>query len=327
MKSTHLLVHIILLSIISSSNVYNHGIGGDTLVYYGDNRTTTMRELVYEYRDLNVLSCFDPMRSIVTQAVKSRGKSKIDAYIRLEFDDIKKHDVICSPMQEFYVANTNSWVPAHQLQVGDMLATYRAECQEIKQVALFENRMKVYSIEVEHTHTFFVGYYGVLTHNMFFPWTLTWGLSIPFGMGSAAAGGAAGSFFGPASIIGGIVVGGVAGVIGHVVGCNKPARYRVEFDRDIRAICNQSEKAKENKNSEAQAPGRPTKDDGYQPPKKWEGEKVRHPKTGQYGWPDNRGEVWVAAGPKGHGGPHWDVVDKNGKHRNVVPGGRIRGQE
>ena len=36
-----------------------------------------------------------------------------------------------------------------------------------------------------------------------------------------------------------------------------------------------------------------------------------------------RGGVWVPTGsadaPLSHGGPHWDVVDKHGNHRNVRP--------
>ncbi len=70
----------------------------------------------------------------------------------------------------------------------------------------------------------------------------------------------------------------------------------------------------------------PTENDGYTPPKKWDGEKVRHPKTGQYGYPDKDGNIWVPTGPGqlAHGGPHWDVVNPKGRHRNILPGGRER---
>lgn len=74
-------------------------------------------------------------------------------------------------------------------------------------------------------------------------------------------------------------------------------------------------------------PAKPTEKDGFIPPKKWEGQKVRHPETGQYGWPDKGGRIWVPSGPYGHGGPHWDVVDEDGEHINVLPGGKIRGDD
>ena len=77
--------------------------------------------------------------------------------------------------------------------------------------------------------------------------------------------------------------------------------------------------------SGAQAPGKPTEEDGFIPPKRWDGKKIRHPKTDQYGWSDKGGNVWVPSGPNGHGGPHWDVQDKDGDYDNVLPGGKIRG--
>lgn len=55
--------------------------------------------------------------------------------------------------------------------------------------------------------------------------------------------------------------------------------------------------------------------------------KVQNPNGPGYGWPDENGSVWVPSGPKGHGGPHWDVEHKDGGYDNVVPGGKIRGKK
>ncbi|MBS1987038.1 hypothetical protein JST99_03865 [Candidatus Dependentiae bacterium] len=55
--------------------------------------------------------------------------------------------------------------------------------------------------------------------------------------------------------------------------------------------------------------------------------KVKHPKTGQEGWLDHKGNVWVptGTGPEAHGRPHWDVMSHDGKsHRNVLPSDKIR---
>ena len=76
---------------------------------------------------------------------------------------------------------------------------------------------------------------------------------------------------------------------------------------------------------DVQAPGKPTEQDGYYPPKKWDGKKVKNPKGPGYGWPDKDGNIWVPTGPKGHGGPHWDVqVPRGRSYRNVLPGGKER---
>lgn len=91
-----------------------------------------------------------------------------------------------------------------------------------------------------------------------------------------------------------------------------------------------TESHQKNKNADAQAPGKPTSNDGYGPPKNWDGKKVKHPKTGQYGYPDKNRNIWVPTGPGSlaHGGPHWDVVSKDGKkHRNILPGGHERGKK
>jgi RHS repeat-associated protein len=82
-----------------------------------------------------------------------------------------------------------------------------------------------------------------------------------------------------------------------------------------------------NESSDAQAPGMPTSEDGYECPKKWDGKKVKSPNGRGYGWPDNKGNVWVPTGPGSgaHGGPHWDVQKPGGGYINVYPGGRTRG--
>lgn len=75
----------------------------------------------------------------------------------------------------------------------------------------------------------------------------------------------------------------------------------------------------------AQAPGMPTAEVGYCPPKKWDGKKVKVEKgkcAGMYGYPDKRGKIWVPTGVGGraHRGPHWDVQYPNGTdHDNVLP--------
>jgi len=46
----------------------------------------------------------------------------------------------------------------------------------------------------------------------------------------------------------------------------------------------------------AQAPGKPLKENGFVPPKNWDGKKEKHPKTGQYGWKDKKENIWVPTG-------------------------------
>lgn len=75
----------------------------------------------------------------------------------------------------------------------------------------------------------------------------------------------------------------------------------------------------------AKAPGKPSSSEGFLDPDSGE-EWVRNPNGAGYGWKAGNGEVWVPTGGKAaHGGEHWDVQNpRNGKHRNVYPGGTQR---
>jgi len=61
------------------------------------------------------------------------------------------------------------------------------------------------------------------------------------------------------------------------------------------------------KNKDAKAPGKPTEKDGFKTPKGkvGNGGKIeKHHRTGQYGWKDAKGNLWVPTGkgPLAHGG-------------------------
>ncbi|HLB43338.1 MAG TPA: polymorphic toxin type 37 domain-containing protein [Gammaproteobacteria bacterium] len=79
-------------------------------------------------------------------------------------------------------------------------------------------------------------------------------------------------------------------------------------------------------NGSSKSPGQPTENDGFVPKKNWDGRKIRNPNGPEYGWPDEKENVWVPTGPNGHGGPHWDVEHPDGSYENVFPGGKTRGQ-
>ena len=96
-----------------------------------------------------------------------------------------------------------------------------------------------------------------------------------------------------------------------------------------------NESTKEETDVQFPEPGKPGKDDGYEPPKKPpknadKNGRVPNPNGPGKGWLDANGDVWVPTGGKGsHGGEHWDVQTpgrggRRGKHRNVYPGGHVR---
>lgn len=85
--------------------------------------------------------------------------------------------------------------------------------------------LRMYALEIENTHTFFVGKYSILTHNIVLPLAASLGFTIPFG---SSATGTLGSFFGPVGMIGGFVIGGLVSVAFKVLYENRIHRYKTQ---------------------------------------------------------------------------------------------------
>ncbi|MBX9830708.1 hypothetical protein K2X40_02040 [Candidatus Babeliales bacterium] len=141
-------------------------------------------------------------------------------------------DLLCTPAQEFYLPNSNNWVPACQLKVGDVLKSDSVGSVAIMRIEFVNQPLTVYTLEVSKYHNFFVGKYFVLTHNMALPWEVTLGFSIPFG--SACTGGRLGGFFGPVGIVGGAVIGGLVGLLAEkIINKDKVQEYVAYFDTEL----------------------------------------------------------------------------------------------
>ena len=127
---------------------------------------------------------------VIHKKVVKAGKSVTKCFIRLAFDatctDNFSDDIVCTPTQEFYHADTHEWVPARKLHVGDKLLG-RNGPEAITHIQYVKQSRTVYAIEVEDTHTFFVGRRSILTHNMFLPGEFaTLAISLPASMVTAA---------------------------------------------------------------------------------------------------------------------------------------------
>ncbi|MCL4361556.1 polymorphic toxin-type HINT domain-containing protein [Candidatus Dependentiae bacterium] len=319
--------------ILFYTSLFGHGFSSETLI----KNSLTIKQICHNFDEENqkVLSYDLNAQQYKKRKIKSVGKSKANCYFRIGFDEYFNNDILCTPTQEFYVPSIKKWVPTFNLKVGDKLLTKSNQSIEITHLEFIKKSRKVYSIEVEKNHNFFVGRHFILTHNMLLPAALSIGIGSSFGAG-AAAGCTAGGWFGPVTFVGGAVVGGIVGVAIKVIKGNKIPEYKLVFNKEhigehFKNNANPKD-SKENpksdleKNNDAQAPGKPTENDGFIPKKNWDGKKVKNPNGPGYGWPDKKGKVWIPSGPNGHGCPHWDVEDPNGSYENIVPGGKIRGK-
>ncbi len=172
-----------------------------------------------------------------------------------------------------------------------------------------------------HDHTYIVGNYGIIAHNMALPELISVGTIVG---PTITSGTAIGGCFGPIALAGGVALGAAVGCIIKCFVDNTRTYYQLHFDIDTIARQLKDTILYEDA-QDAQAPGKPTENDGFIPKKNWDGKKVRHRRG--YGWPDRKGNIWIPSGHSGHGCPHWDVQKPNGDYENTVPGGRIRGQK
>jgi hypothetical protein len=196
--------------------IYGHGFASGTLVQLNNGSYQTIHTICSHalHNTVLVLSYDANISCNTNQHVKIGRRSKSNCYIRLGFDigfnGVSHDDIVCTPMQEFYVPKIDQWVPAYMLKRGDALLTKNMNAKPIAYIQFVPEPLRIYTLEIENSHTFFVGKYSVLTHNMFLPIAASLGFTVPFG---SVATGTAGSFFGPVGMIGGIVLGGVVSIV------------------------------------------------------------------------------------------------------------------
>ena len=244
--------------------------------------------------------CYDAQNNFVESAVIDAAHTTINRYVRIALAE----EVICAAVdQRIYDEKRDIWISVVSLKNGDVLSGHALA------IEMIEESIDVYMLSIAKHHNFLVSKIDLCVHN-FFPVAL-FGISVLFGGGAEFAG---------ISI-------GLAGLGGYLGYRWHKKNEQNEFVLSSMAFDKNAEFEDIYNLEDAQAPGMPTEEDGYHPPKKWDGKKKTHPINGKVGWPDKKGKIWVptGVGPNAHGGPHWDVQHPNGRdYDNVYPGGIIR---
>lgn len=232
---------------IFHAHVYGHGFGSDTLVTLLLQHKTAICgkiikqrmetaqtiEQIYQSpinRHTKAKSYNEQSHVATHQRVKAAGISCVNCYVRIECNNDSNNIIECSPLQTFYLVGSRQWIPAYQLEPGDILFSANPQGTQVSNVVLIEKPLRVYALEIKKLHTFLVGKDQVLTHNMFLEPSLFLSLGFAFGEG-AVAGGSAGSTFGPLAMGAGLTLGGVIGIITACTSQdNKKVEYHVDFD-------------------------------------------------------------------------------------------------
>jgi len=273
-------------------------------------------------------------KSLIETPIKKIKKKMIEEVFVIRTN---KEELQVSKDHLFYNPAQKKFVQAKSIRCNDALASFvlsenessltpiKCDCPNI----IIKNAM-AYDIELEEPKLFFISESLILVHNAV---GVAIGLGISWGLGAVAFEGVKFS----------LALGGVA-LLGYTLG-NAYNKYHFKCDpaallenlyrksksgKKAKPEEKKAKKSEEKKKGEKQekAPGKPTKNDKFEEPKGKVGNggrKVKHPKTGQWGWKDIKGYIWVPTGlgPLAHGGPHWDVIDKFGNRiANIVPGGK-----
>ena len=72
-----------------------------------------------------------------------------------------------TPPHRFFSETRQDWVAAGELRVGECLRTASGEAVTLESVSLKAGEHRVYNLEVEQEHQFYVGESGVLVHNAY----------------------------------------------------------------------------------------------------------------------------------------------------------------
>ena len=73
-----------------------------------------------------------------------------------------------TPPHRFKSLDRNDYVPAEDLKIGERLSTRSGQAACVESISLKAGEYRVYNLEVEGDHNFYVGEVGVLVHNACF---------------------------------------------------------------------------------------------------------------------------------------------------------------
>jgi hypothetical protein len=223
---------VIAIASLCSALLEAHGFGGSTGVRADSGRCMPIEAITRGF-DWVASYALDS-DTVVLASVAAAGKATTNCYFRItlrrDVHEQCESQIVCTPSQLFYLPERAQWVPAVALEVGDALLGLAQRHEIIEYIEFVAQPREVYILEVANHHTFFVGcsHHAVLTHNMLAPVGIWVGISIAFGEG-AAFGGSAGSFLGPITCAGGIIIGGVVGILAHSI-CKPRFTYEVDFN-------------------------------------------------------------------------------------------------
>lgn len=254
---------------LSNALINGHGFGGNTYVRTSARYMESIQQLAEYSETQSVVSYHCDNQQHHPRKILARARSITNCYFTINLDNSPSADIICSPLQQYYLPEKSCWSPAHALEVGDVLLTEREGNLAIVRIAFVKQQLDLYALKIECPHTFFVGRHSVLTHNMNLPVaSLCWELPLTISTISTV-GGLCTGFAAAAS---GFAVGAIAAsLIYSAVMDHKAKKYhKVEIPKDNMILFAQKQRnapkpPQNGRNNFNQQPNQPQKPDNNKP--------------------------------------------------------------
>lgn len=196
---------ILLLTLILFDNSLGHGLALNTSVQMKNFSTLPIEAIVQRIsqKKLYVRSFDDHRFCSRSSRIKRCGASRSNCYVSFFVTNGHESDeIICTPTQEFYFVDKQGWVKACDLAINNELLCAGGKKVTVSDVVFCDKSIDVYTLEIKKIHTFFVGKFSLLTHNVVFP--MDFGVDIIPTLGSS--GGVAGSSLGPTGVVVGALI-------------------------------------------------------------------------------------------------------------------------
>lgn len=111
----------------------------------------------------NYIIAYDNQKICTHHPISYTKRYAVDSYIKITVDN----ECVCaSPDQKFYVLNKSKWINAHELELSDQLLCCKDEIVFVKAIEVLNQQQEMYAISVDTNHTFCVGHYGIVVHNV-----------------------------------------------------------------------------------------------------------------------------------------------------------------
>ncbi len=255
------------------------------------------------------------------------GASESNCFIRISFDTNCQNDILCTPSQELYSIQRNRFISACKLRAGDRLLSLYNDSVTVHAITLMQKPLKVYALEVAHDHTYIVGNYGIVAHNMVLPELISVGTIVAPTITSGAV---IGGCFCPVTLVGGIALGAAVGCIIKCFVDNTRTYYQLHFDIDT--IAQQLKDGTLNKEAESVKEkfdnlGGLTNDEARRKAKEWGYAETKEGRFNAHGKPKfKKGNSIITPDRDAHNGGVWKEFDRKNRRIGTLDknGNRIK---